>query len=100
MGGRLGPPQLLVGQFGDPGRQAQADEVEQGEGGQGLAVAVGGVLDDGQLGGVAEDLVEGEGGVAFGGDDDLGPVGGVLVRDVGVAGDALVDEIPATGPGR
>lgn len=62
-------------------------------------MAVGGVLDDGQLGGVAEDLVEGEGGVSFGGDDDLGAVGGVLVGDVGVAGDAFVEEVPGQGSG-
>lgn len=61
-------------------------------------MAVGGVLDDGQLGGVPEDLVEGEGGVAFGGDDDLGAVGGVLVGDVGVAGQPLVDEVAGQGP--
>ncbi len=50
--------------------------------GQGLAVAVGGVLDDGQLGGVPQDLVKGEGGVAFGGDDDLGAVGGPVLGSV------------------
>ena len=88
----MGTPQRLVGQFHDPGRQAQADEVEQGKGGQRLAVAVSCVLDDRQFAGVAEDLVEGEGGVALGGDDHLGAVGRVLVRDVGVAGDAFVQK--------
>jgi len=92
--GRVGSPEAFLGQLGDAGRQAQADQVEEGEGGQGLAVAVGGVLDDGQLGGVAEDLVEGEGGVSFGGDDDLGSVGGVLIGDMGVARHSLVQEIP------
>ncbi len=97
--GGIRPPQALLGELGDAGRQAQSDQVEEGEGGEGLAVAVGGVLGDGQLGGVAEDLVEGEGGIAFGGDDDLGAVGGVLIGDVGVAGDALVGST-ATGIGR
>jgi hypothetical protein len=36
-----------------------------------LAVAVGGVLEQRQFGRVAEDLMERELGVAFGGDDDL-----------------------------
>lgn len=47
MAGGVGPPELFLGELGDAGREAEADEVEQGEGGQGLAVAVGGVLDDG-----------------------------------------------------
>ncbi len=42
--GGVGPPELFLGELGDAGREAEADEVEQGEGGQGLAVAVGGVL--------------------------------------------------------
>jgi hypothetical protein len=61
-------------------------------------VAVGGVLDDRQLGGIAQDLVQGEGRVAFGRDDDLGAVGRVLVRDVGVAGEPLVDEVARQRP--
>ena len=64
--GGVGPPQAFLGELGDPGRQPQPDQVEQGEGGQGLAMAVRGVLGDRQLGGVAEDLIKGEGGVAFG----------------------------------
>ena len=42
-------------------------------------MAVGGVLDERQFGGVTEDLVECEGGGALGGDDHLGAVGQVLV---------------------
>jgi len=71
VGGRTGPPERFLGELGDAGRQSQANAVVEGEGGQGLAMAVGGVLGDRQLGGVAEDLVEDEGG-AVGGDDDLG----------------------------
>ena len=61
-------------------------------------MGVGGVLGDRQLGGVAEDAVEGVGGVSVGGDDDLGAVGGVLVGDVGVLGDAFVDEVARQAP--
>jgi len=57
------------------------------------------MFQDGQFGGVAEDLIEDVGGVAVGGDDDLRAVGGVLVGDVGVAGDALVEEVPRQRPG-
>ena len=92
--GRVRSPQRFLREFRDPGRQAEADEVEQGEGGEGLAVAVGAVFGDGELGGVTEELVDDVGGVSVGGDDDLDPEGGVLVRDVGVGSDALVDEVP------
>jgi hypothetical protein len=64
-----------------------------------MAVGVGGVLDDRQLGGVAQDLIEHVKAVTIGRDDDLGPVGGVLVRDVGVGGDALVEEVARQDPG-
>lgn len=66
------------------GERRRPTKVEQGEGEQGLAVGFSGVLGDGEVGGVAEDLVQDVGGVAVGGDDDLGPVGRVLVGDVGV----------------
>ena len=56
-------------------------------------MAVGAVFGDGQFGGVAEEFVEDIGGVTVGGDDDLGAEGGVLIGDVGVGGDALVDEV-------
>jgi hypothetical protein len=57
------------------------------------------MLGDGQVGGVAEDLVEDVGRVSDGGGDDLGPVGGVLVGDVGVGGGSLVEEVAGQGPG-
>ena len=46
-------------------------------------MGVGGVFGDGEVGGVAEDLVKDVGGVSVRGDDDLGAVGGVLIGDVG-----------------
>lgn len=52
------------------------------------------MLGDGQVGGVAQDLVEGEGGFGDRGGDDLGAVGGVVVGDVGEGGGALVDACP------
>ena len=76
------------------GESRSPDDVEHRECRQGLAVAVCGVLDDRELAGVAEDLVKGVRGVSFGGDDDLGAERRVLVGDVGVARDALINEVP------
>jgi len=63
-----------------------------------LAVAVGRVLQQRQLGRVAEDLIKRERRVAFGGDDDLGAKRRVLIGNVGVARQALVHEVPRQRP--
>ena len=70
--GRAEPVQLEPGQVADVRRELQAEEVEEAEGGQRLAVGVGGVLGDGQLGGVAQDLVEHVHRLPGGGGDDQG----------------------------
>ena len=57
--------ELFLGELGDPRGEPAADEVEHRERRQGLAVAVGGVLEQRQLGRVAEDLIERERGVAL-----------------------------------
>lgn len=36
--GGVGSPEPFLSELGDPGRQAQTDEIEEGEGGQGLYV--------------------------------------------------------------
>ena len=97
--GRVGPPPGLVGDLGDAGRELLAHEIEQGEGSQHLAVRIGGVLDDGQFGGVAEDLVQHVEPVTLRGHDDPGAEGGVLVGHMAVGGHALVGEVPGQGPG-
>jgi hypothetical protein len=83
--GGVGAPVPLLGELGDPWGEPLADEIDQGDGDQGLPVRVGRVLQQRQFGGVAEDLVQHVRGAAVGGDDDLGAEGGVLVGDVGVA---------------
>ena len=56
-------------------------------------MGIGGVFEDRQFGCVTKYLVQNVGGVALGGDDDLGAVGGVLVGDVRVLGDSLIQKI-------
>jgi 2-polyprenyl-3-methyl-5-hydroxy-6-metoxy-1,4-benzoquinol methylase len=73
--------------------------VEDRERGQGLSGGVDGVLAERQIGWVAEDLVQDCDGLAPGGPDDLGAVGGVVVGDVGVGGGALVEEVARQGAG-
>lgn len=80
------------------GGELQSGEGEDPERGQGLASGVGGVLGDRQVGRVAEDLVQHDDGLAPGGRDDLGVVGGVLIGDVGVGRGALVEEIARQRP--
>ena len=92
--GGAGPVELFLGELGDPRGEPLVDEVEHPERREGLAVAVGGVLEQRQLGRVAEDFIECERRVALGGDDDLRPERRVLVGDVGVARQALMHEIP------
>jgi hypothetical protein len=92
--GGAGPVELFLGELRDPRGEPLVDEVEHRERREGLAVAVGGVLEQWQLGRVPEDLIERERRVALGGDDDLRPERRVLVGDVGVARQALMHEIP------
>jgi len=51
-----------------------------------MAGGVGGVLSDGQVGRVAEDLIEHGVGFTPGGRDNSGAVGRVLIGNVGVGG--------------
>ncbi len=88
--GRAETVEPTGGQVPDAGREAQPYEIEGGEEGQGLAGGIHGVLGDGQVGRVAEDLVEGKGPFEHGGGDDLGAVGGVLVGDMGEGGGAFM----------
>jgi hypothetical protein len=71
-------------QVADAWRQLQPDQVEQGEVDQGGAVGVGGVFCDGQVGLVAEDLVEHVWELPLGRADDFGAEHGVLVGDAGI----------------
>ena len=61
-------------------------------------MAVGGVLEQRQLGRVPEDLIERERRIALGGDDDLRPERRVLIGDVGVARQTLMHEISGESP--
>ena len=63
-------------------------------------MAVGGVLEQRQLGRVTEDLIERERRVALGGDDDLRPERRVLVGHVGVARQSLMHEVARQRPAR
>jgi hypothetical protein len=67
----------------------EAEEVEQREVRQRRAVGVGGVLGDEQIGLVAQDAVEHVVAFGGGGHDHLRVERRVLVRGVGVGGDAL-----------
>jgi len=88
-----------AGQVTDAGREPPAHQIEGGEQRQGLPAGVGGVLGDGQIGGVSQDLIQGEGAFGDGGGDDLGAVGAVLVGHVSERGRALVHEVPGQRPG-
>ena len=96
--GRPGPVELFLGELRDPRREALVDEVEHRERRKGLTVAVGGVLEQRQFGRVAENLVERERRVTLGRDDDLRAERRVLIGDVGVARQALVNEVSGERP--
>jgi len=89
-----------LAQVPDPGRELQAEQVEQAEVDQGDPVGVGGVFGDRDVGGVAEDFVEHVVRLALGRDDDLRSVGGVLVGDVGVGREDLTAVDGHLPPGR
>lgn len=99
-GAGFAPAQGDAAQVPDPRGQLHPQQVEQAEVHQRDTVGVGGVLGDRQIRCVAEDFVEYVVGFTFGGDDDLGAVGGVLVGDVGVGRQALFGEIAAHRPRR
>jgi hypothetical protein len=93
------PVELQPADVADPRRELQAGEVEDRERGQGLAGGVGGVLSDGQVGRIAEDLIEDGDGFTPGGRDNFGAVGRVLIGHTGIGGGPLVEEVPRQRPG-
>lgn len=89
------PVERQLAQVPDPGRELQAEQVEQPEIDQGHSMRVGRVLGDRQVRGIAQDLVEHEVRFPFRGDDDLRAVGRVLIRHVRVRTEPFLREVPA-----
>ena len=90
----------MVGQIAQAGRELQAQQIEKGKHDVGVAVRVGGVLEQGQLRFVAQHLVQHVGRVARGGGNGPAAELRVLVGRVGVKGQALpVTEVTGDGAG-